>query len=72
MHIQVLNAQYSDKPSHLQSSLFSTVPIILPSQHPTLSPSGLTTEMPIIKLRTTPIRYPTQSPYNKPSWLSFF
>ena len=53
-----LCTQYSDKPSQLSSSMFSTVPIILPGQQPTLSPSGLPTEILMITPITTPSRHP--------------
>ena len=51
-----MSAQYNEKPSQLQSSVFSTVPIILPIQMPTLSPSVLTTDIPIIMSSTEPRR----------------
>ena len=70
--MQVLDAQYIDKPSQLPSSVFSTVTIILPSQHPTLSPSGLPTDILLISPQKIPSRDPTKSPSKKPSWFSIF
>ena len=63
MYIQVLDSQYSDKPSQLPSYVFSAVSSILPLQQPNLSPSGLTTYIPMITPNTAPIRDPTQSPF---------
>ena len=70
MHIQLLGAQYGNKPSQLTRSMFSTIPSILPNQQSTLSPSSLPTDMTIITPITTPSRYLTQSPSKKPSWFS--
>ena len=72
MHIQLLDAQYTEKTSQLPSYVFSTVPSILPIQQPTLSSSGLPTDMSMIKPNTAPSRDPTQSPSKKPYKLSSF
>ena len=66
------SAQCNEKPSQLPSYVFNTVPIIITSQQPTLSPLGLTTDMAMISPSATPSGYPTQSPPNKPSWFSNF
>ena len=55
VHIQVLDDQYSEKPSQLPSSVFINVPSILPIQQPILSPSGITSNMPMILTNATPI-----------------
>ena len=55
VQIQVLDYQYSEKPSQLPSSVFSTVPSILPIQQPTLLPSVIPTDMPMINTNATPI-----------------
>ena len=55
VHIQVLDYQYSEKPSQLTSYVFINVPSILPSQQPTLSPSGIPSNMPMILTNATPI-----------------
>ena len=54
------SAQYIEKHSQLPSSLFITVPSILPRQHTTLSPSGLLTDMPM----STPSKKPSRDPKN--------
>ena len=59
--MQVFDAQYTEKNAQLPSFVFSTVPIILPIQMPTLSPSVLTTDIPIIMSSTEPRRDTTQS-----------
>ena len=70
--MQVLDYKYSEKPSQLQSSMFSAAPNILPSKQSTLSPSDLRTDMPMITPKKTSRRDLTQSPYKKPSWFSSF
>ena len=62
------NDPYSDKLSQLPSYVLINVQSIIPVQQPTLPPSGLTTDFPMITPSTTPIRYPTQSTSNKTSW----
>ena len=54
-----LSDQYIEKPSQVPSSVFITLPSIIPIQHPTLSQSGLTTDTPMITTITTPKRNPT-------------
>ena len=70
--MQVLDAQYNEKPSQLPNYVFSTVPSILPIQQPNLSPSELSTDLPIVTPNTTHSKDPTQPPSNKNSWFSSF